>query len=269
MLYIRLYMNSVSPPVNTAGTKTISLFQWLVIIKHVLSGVGTLSFAFPFLDRQKKDRAIQKWCLKLLKIFQLDLQVNGAGLLPKTPYLLAANHISWIDIHVINSFRPVRFVAKSEVRNWPIFGWMAQQLGTVFIQRDSARHARKVVGELARELQQESICIFPEGTSSAGESVLPFKPNLFEAAVVSQTLVFPMAIQYVSRSTGLRSDIPAFLGDMGLLESMARLLKSRDLQAQITILKPFSNDLAAQPDRKQLSAYCQEAIAQSINKLDM
>jgi 1-acyl-sn-glycerol-3-phosphate acyltransferase len=146
---------------------------------------------------------------------------------------------------------------------------MAQQLGTVFIRRDSARHAIEVVGELARELQQESICIFPEGTSSAGESVLPFKPNLFEAAVIAQTPVFPMAIQYVSRSTGLRSDIPAFIGDMGLLESMARILKSRDLQAQITILEPFSSHLGAQPDRKQLSAYCQEAIAQSINKLNM
>jgi 1-acyl-sn-glycerol-3-phosphate acyltransferase len=262
-------MNNVPPQANTAGPQAISLYQWLRIVQHVLSGLVTLSLTFPWLDRQKKDRVIQKWCLQLLKIFHLDLQVKGATLLPQTPYLLAANHISWIDIHVINSFRPVRFVAKAEVRSWPIFGWMAQQLGTVFIRRDNARHAREVVGELAHELEQESICIFPEGTSTTGASVLPFRPNLFEAAVVSQTPVYPMAIQYISQTTGLRSDIPAFIGEMGLLESMTRILKSRDLQAQITILEPFPIDSSPQPDRKRLASYCQEAISQCILQLDM
>lgn len=223
-----------------------------------------LSFFFPFLNRDQKDRRIQRWSKKLLRIFHIQLRVIGAEKLVSDPHLMASNHISWLDIHVINAFKPVRFVAKSEVRGWPVFGWMAQQLGTVFIRRDSARHARQVVDQMAQVLKEESVCIFPEGTSTSGELVLPFKPNLFESAILAHVPVFPIAIAYRSRSTGLRSDAPAFIGDMGLLESMSNVIASRDIEVHLSLLEPFLIGNSSNPDRKELALYCQEAITKTL-----
>jgi 1-acyl-sn-glycerol-3-phosphate acyltransferase len=190
--------------------------------------------------------------------------VRDAKLLGSTPHLIASNHISWLDIHVINAFKPIRFVAKSEVASWPIFGWMAKQLGTVFIRRDSARHARLVVANMADVLKTQSICIFPEGTSTIGSTVLPFKSNLFESALVAQTPVCPIAIQYISKITGIRSESPAFVGDMGLLESMSRVIEDRSLLAKITILAPCFPGSSSNLDRKELANTCQESIAKTL-----
>lgn len=255
---------SPNPILASAPTSWRRYWIWMQILAHVISGVCILSFLFPWLNRNQKDRRIQQWSQKLLKIFHIQLRVIGAEKLLSSPHLLASNHISWLDIHVINTFKPVRFVAKSEVRGWPVFGWMAEQLGTVFIRRDSARHARQVVEQMAEVLRVESVCIFPEGTSTTGEAVLPFKPNLFEAAILAPAPVLPMAITYRSRSTGLRSDAPAFIGDMGLLESMSNVIASRDIEVRLSLMEPYLTDKAKNYDRKELALYCQEAVTKTL-----
>ena len=239
-------------------------WTWTRIFLHVIAGVCILFFILPFASQAQKDYRIQQWSKRLLKIFHIQLRVVGADKLVSTPYLMASNHISWLDIQVINSFKPVRFVAKSEVRGWPVFGWMAAQLGTVFIRRDSARHARQVVDQIAAVLKIESVCIFPEGTSTAGESVLPFKPNLFESAILAKAPVIPVAIAYRSRSTGLRSDAPAFIGEMGLVESMSNVISNRDIEVHLSLLEPYLISDSAIPDRKELAVYCQESIAKTL-----
>jgi len=247
--------------------QTAFLFRlclWSLIWLHIMGGVMTLLFVFPFQKENLKRWHIQRWSKGLLGIFKVELVVHGSQILPKRSYLLAANHISWLDIHVINAFNPIRFVAKSEVEGWPIFGWMAKQLGTVFIKRDNLRHAREVSGEVGKILQSESICIFPEGTSSLGTHVLPFRANLFESAVSSGTPVYPLVIQYFSTKTGLRSDVPAFVGEMGLLESISNILKERDLRVELSFLEPLKCQDGLAPDRKRLAQYSQEMISSSI-----
>lgn len=258
-------MKTPSTTTQSSEVPTLLCFWiWCQIGVHVIGGVCTLSFLFPFLSRKNKYRKIQEWSTHLLKIFNIELVVQGAGLLSNTPHLMASNHISWIDIHVMNAFQPIRFVAKSEVEGWPIFGWMAKQLGTVFIRRDNARNARQVVSQMAEVLKTESICIFPEGTSSAGATVLPFKPNLFESAILAQRPVYPVAIQYLSKVTGKRSESPAFIGDMGLLESMSNIMKNRALVAKITIIEPYLGDAQSPLDRKLVANSSQEAIAKAL-----
>jgi 1-acyl-sn-glycerol-3-phosphate acyltransferase len=237
---------------------------WGLIFLHILRGVLTLSFFFPFIGDQKKQDHIQRWSKRLLAIFNIELKIRDAELLPNSPYLLASNHISWLDIHVINTFRPVRFVAKSEVASWPVFGWMARQLRTVFIRRDSSRHARLVVGQMAGVLKIESICIFPEGTSTLGDGVLPFKPNLFESAVEAGVPTFPLAIQYFSTVSGQRSYSPAFIGDMGLIESMANIIQNRHLGVELRFLPSIEPLIDTQLDRKLLALHAQEAITRSL-----
>jgi 1-acyl-sn-glycerol-3-phosphate acyltransferase len=255
-------LSQKSIPIETSALSRV--WVWTQIWIHVLCGVCTLSFIFPFMDRRSKDQKIQEWSKRLLRIFNIELVVLGSDLIKNTPHLIASNHISWLDIHVINTFQPIRFVAKSEVETWPVFGWMAKQLGTVFIRRDSARHARQVVTQMASLLKAESICIFPEGTSTIGETVLPFKPNLFESAIVAQVPVYPLAIQYLSKKTGERSESPAFIGDMGLLESMSNIIQNRSLAAQITVLPLYPDDQKSGWDRKKLANYCQESISKTL-----
>jgi len=237
---------------------------WMLIFFHVLRGVLTLSCLFLFVGDQKKQEHIQRWSKKLLIIFNIELKIQGAELLPNSPHLLASNHISWLDIHVINAFQPIRFVAKSEVAAWPVFGWMAKQLRTLFIRRDSSRHARQVVGQIAGVLKTESICIFPEGTSTMGDEVLPFKPNLFESALVADVPTFPLAIQYFSTLTGKRSYSAAFIGEMGLLESMSNVVQNRYFGVELRFLPDQHQTADVIPDRKQLALHAQESIAKVL-----
>lgn len=238
---------------------------WIAVFMHVLSGVFTLIAIFPFSDPGTKRNHIQKWSSQLLKIFGLDLIVKNSHILPESSYLLSSNHISWMDIHAINAFSPIRFVAKSEVEKWPIFGWMAKQLGTVFIQRNSSKHAQVVVRKMSDTLKKESICIFPEGTSTNGVSVRPFKSNLFEAAIVSNKSVYTLAIRYLSKDNGAYSSIPAFVGDMGLLESMSNILKSRNLVVELTFFPPIECPPTQSYDRKWLASQSYEQITRFLN----
>jgi len=236
---------------------------WALLWLHVLRGVMTLLVLFPFLSTNAKNQHIQRWSKRLLKIFGIQLQVNNADALIYSSYLLAANHVSWVDIHAINAFKPIRFVAKSEVASWPIFGWMAKQLGTLFIRRDSPRHARQVSGEIASVLINQSVCIFPEGTSTIGVDVLPFKSNLFESAIHAKVQVYSLAIRYRSVITGFPSETAAFTGDMGLLESMSRILKDRKLIVELIFLPP-SSDPGILEDRKLLAKHSQELISHQL-----
>jgi 1-acyl-sn-glycerol-3-phosphate acyltransferase len=232
----------------------------LRIIVHVLKGCFILLLLFPWLKAEQRHRSIRHWCNALLGIFQIRLSVIGAELLMDDHYLMAANHISWIDIHVINAFKPHYFVAKSEVASWPIFGWMAKQLGTLFIDRGKSNSIRNMVQEIAIQLNQKAICIFPEGTSTDGKQVAPFKSNLFEAAIVANAPVYTLAIQYFDMRTGHKTTAPAFIGDMGLVDSMWNLICSSPICAQISI----SERLPALKDRKALAELSQSLITAQL-----
>jgi 1-acyl-sn-glycerol-3-phosphate acyltransferase len=254
-------MNPNQGPKNSPLQFGAKVWLWVQVWSHVVSGLLTLSFQFPFLNQEAKNKQIQTWSQKLLSIFGIELLIQNAAILPSTPYLLASNHISWMDIHAINAFQPIRFVAKSDVEGWPVFGWMAKQLGTVFIQRDNARHGKHIASEVAKVLETQSVCIFPEGTSTVGESVLPFKPNLFESAVISHSPVYSLAISYKSKISGQRSEVAAFVGDMGLIESMSNILGDRDLLVELSFLPPSGASPEASKDRKWLALHSQEAIS--------
>ena len=254
-------MSSNQRPKNPLLQFGVRVWLWVQIWIHVVGGLLTLSSQFPFLNQDAKNKHIQNWSIRLLVIFGIQLRLSNPDILPSTPYLLASNHISWMDIHAINAFKPIRFVAKSDVEGWPVFGWMAKQLGTVFIKRDNARHGKHIASEVAKVLETQSVCIFPEGTSTIGEGVMPFKPNLFESAVIARVPVYSLAISYKSLISGERSEVAAFVGDMGLLESMALILRDRKLIVELAFLPPSGASPETSKDRKWLALHSQEAIS--------
>jgi len=240
---------------------TFSRFLTILwIIVHVLKGCFILLLVFPWLKVGQRHQSIRKWCIQVLSVFKMRLSVIGAEQLEDAHYLMAANHISWIDIHVINSFKPHYFVAKSEVASWPVFGWMAKQLGTLFIERGKSNSIRNMVQEVAGQLKQKAICIFPEGTSTDGQQVAPFKSNLFEAAIMANAPVYTLAIQYFDVQTRHKTAAPAFIGEMGLLDSIWNLICSPPICAQISI----SEKLPPLQERKALAELSQSLITAQL-----
>jgi 1-acyl-sn-glycerol-3-phosphate acyltransferase len=159
---------------------------------------------------------------------------------------------------------PVCFVAKSEVASWPVFGWISKQIGTLFIRRESARHARQIVDQMARDLNHKSFCIFPEGTTTEGSSLLPFKASLFESAVISQAPVWSLAIQYRSKVTGERSQTPACVGDMGILESMEKIMGDRQLEVRVAVIPTFDPVKDPPLNRSHLAQKSYELVSGAI-----
>ncbi len=189
---------------------------------------------------------LQETCRRLLRVFHLEVHVQGN--LPKTG-LLVCNHLSYLDILVIGATVPSRFVSKSEVRNWPVFGLFARLAGTIFVDRQSRRDTSRAGSEIKARLCEEGlIVLFPEGTSSAGENVLPFKPALFGAVAGTDHAVSAAAIDYAVADGSVSEDI-CYWGDMTLLP---HLLKVRG-KKQITARLSFASMEEVLPDRKQLA----------------
>ena len=237
---------------------------WFLLVLHILGALFTLSVFFPIIGSNAKQKHSSRWSKWLLKIAGLRLRVEAPQGLPDKPCLFVSNHISWIDTHVINSFIPVSFVAKSEIASWPVFGWISKKIGTIFIRRDSARHARQIVDQMAQDLSHQSFCIFPEGTTTEGSGLLPFKASLFESAVMSNAPVWSLAIQYRSRGTGERSTVPAFVGDMGILESMKKIMNDRQLEVRVAVLPTFDPEKDSPLTRSHLAQKSYELVSSAI-----
>lgn len=123
---------------------------------------------------------LQAGCRRLLRIF--DAKVQAHGPIP-TRGLLVSNHLSYVDILVLSALTPSIFVAKQDVKNWPVFGWFARLGGTLFADREHRTQVGPLTGEIRTVLDRGALVVlFPEGTSSDGRSVLPFKSALLEPA---------------------------------------------------------------------------------------
>ena len=215
-------------------------------------------------------------------LFGVRVRVNGS--IPKKgPLLVVSNHISWLDIVILSAVGPHSFVAKAEMATWPIFGQLAWLQRTIFVKRQERRQSGKQVHEIAVRLNRgDIIVLYPEGTTSDGHELLPFKTPLFEAARrnsmdngIDETIVLPVAIDY-SHLHGLpigrqwRQHV-AWPGDVGLGEHFLPLVEKGALDVVVHVGQPirFDRDM----NRKVVSAQCAGQIrsmlrAGSSNPLD-
>ncbi|MEO8121503.1 MAG: lysophospholipid acyltransferase family protein [Rhodoferax sp.] len=207
---------------------------------HIVTGFATVIFVFPRLTSLQKEERIQVWALALLARLAIKLIVNGQPPV-QGPVLLAANHISWLDIVVMHAARHCRFVSKADVKHWPLIGTLATGSGTLFIERESRRDAMRVVHHMAERLQAGDIlAVFPEGTTSDGVSLLPFHANLFQAAIAANAPVIPVALRFTDFASGEHSLAPCYIGDDSLMGSVWRTLTSPQLCAVLTFGDPQS-----------------------------
>ena len=178
--------------------------------------------------------------------------------------LWVSNHISWLDIFALNAVRATAFIAKSEIRRWPVLGWLVAGAGTIFIERAS-RHAVHRVGlsMQAHFAQGQVVGLFPEGTTSSGFDLLPFYANLFEPARKSAVEIQPVALLYFQHA--MRSDVAAFVGEQTLMNSLWQVLSSQGLSIELHFLAPIMHaDALEAPPRAELGRLARHAIAEVV-----
>ncbi|MDC0398400.1 1-acyl-sn-glycerol-3-phosphate acyltransferase [Alphaproteobacteria bacterium] len=180
--------------------------------------------------------------------------------------LFVSNHLSYLDIIILGSLIPGRFIAKSEVANWPIFGFLSKITRTIFIRRD-----RKASHEQVRLIKEqldrcEKLILFPEGTSSDGRWVLPFKSPLFDAAMLTNSIVQPITIRYTHLNgipVGYSSrSLFGWYGDMDLRPHLWNALSLGIFTIEVVFHEPIRADQFS--NRKKLAVYCQKTVAKGL-----
>jgi lyso-ornithine lipid O-acyltransferase len=196
---------------------------------------------------------LNRCCATALRRLSIDIQMEGA--FPPRG-LLVVNHLSYLDILVLSALSPCAFVAKKEVRSWPLFGLMAYMAGTVFVDRSRTVDAHRANAEVSQALADGVVVVlFPEGTSSDGSTVLPFRPALFEAAVAGGEYVTSAHISYVVDEGSVAMDV-CYWGEMSFFPHLLNLLSKPKVEAQVR----FSPEVRKFADRKQAAQTTWEEV---------
>lgn len=191
----------------------------------------------------------------LCKLLGVRLALEGAP--PAGAALLVANHSSWLDIPVLSAVAPVSFIAKREVGTWPLFGALAKLQSTVFVNRDSRHSTGSERKEIATRLKQgDCLVLFPEGTSSDGTDVLPFKSSYFGAVEGLDVSVIPVTISYLGEPK-----FYAWFGEMDLLPHLWQVIKSGPFKVRITF-----HPALTKADRKTMAARAFTTIARTLGE---
>ena len=169
-----------------------------------------------------------------------------------------------LDIFILNAHQPCQFIAKSEVRRWPVLGWLAARAGTIFIERGNTRALAPLLRHISSSLDNGSrIAYFPEGTSSPQGAMLKFHPALFEAACSAAVLVQPVALGYFDPH-GEPHRGAEYVGDTTFAQSVRCILSGPPITARITCLAPIA---AQGQHRRALALAAQQAVALALAHL--
>jgi lyso-ornithine lipid O-acyltransferase len=191
---------------------------------------------------------------RVLRVFRPSIKTSGTV---PTRGLLVSNHLSYVDILVIASITPAMFVAKREVRGWPVFGFFARLAGTVFVDRERRTHVGQTTNEIQTALDHGALVVlFPEGTSSDGKTILPFKSSLLEPAARNPHSLFASLIQYELEDGDVSEEI-CYWKDMTLVPHAFNLLSKRTIHASVS----FTQLRDSSSDRKELARQLHSEIS--------
>lgn len=198
----------------------------------------------------------QTWARGACRIIGLDLEIQGTP--PPPPYYLVSNHLGYLDIIAYATVLHGRFVSKEEVADWPLMGRITRGLGTIYIDRGSARDVLRVGGEIDRRMMEgEGILVFPEGTSTSGDDILPFRPSLLDVAVKRNQPVHMSAIAYRTPPGSPPARLAVcWWGDMTFFSHVLGLLALPRIEGRIV----FGEEPVGGDDRKALARRLREGV---------
>lgn len=226
---------------------------------HLSAGLGAVAVLYPLASRKRRLRMKQTWSRALLDILSVSIEAAGA---PPSGGVLVSNHVSWLDIYVINALTPSAFVCKADVRHWPVIGWLCARTDTVFIERGSAVAAKQTAERLGAILAEGAcpVAVFPEGTTTDGFRLLPFRAAMLQAAIDVGVDVHPVAIRYLD-GRGAPSRRASYCGDTTFWESLTNILAARGMVARVTLLPALATRGA---HRRQIAAHARQTIGRAL-----
>jgi 1-acyl-sn-glycerol-3-phosphate acyltransferase len=229
------------------------------MLGHAALAAFLLRAVYPRVSYERRRGLMRWWSGKLLRVLNVSPRVEGAPPGRDEPgAMIAANHVSWIDIFLISSVRPTRFIAKSEIRGWPIAGWIADKAGTLFIRRAQLRDTARMSARVHAALDQgDCVGLFPEGITTEGDVLLKFHSSLFESAVANGACVHPVAIRYEHRDGSLCRAM-SFIGERTFMESMGLIIRQKNVVARIMFAPPIAT---AGAKRREVAKMAEERVA--------
>lgn len=218
------------------------------------------AFFFPRAGRDGQSHMVRGWAQDMLRALNVRLAVTGEP--AKRQIVFVANHVSWIDIPALDAVAPARFVAKSDIRGWPVLGWLSARTGTLFVERHKRRDAARVNQEISSALKSgDRVAVFPESTTGDGTSLYKFHASLLQPAIDANVPLQPLALRYPGRDSSSNTRI-AFTGDITFMQSLAIALGEPVIQAEVIFLEPIE---IAGRSRHELARLTQQAIARALH----
>jgi 1-acyl-sn-glycerol-3-phosphate acyltransferase len=234
-------------------------------VGFVLLSMTTLILlrAFELCSRRRIDRTtlVNRYCAGLCGLLGMRIQTHGQPM--EGSALRVCNHVSWTDIPILAAGLPLRFLAKREVASWPLIGWIARQVGTIFVKRgagDSAAVRETLVSALEAG---ESVLVFPEGTTTTGENVRPFHPRLLGAAIAARSPVQAITIAY--HRDGQPDLLVPFIGEDEFVAHLCRLLRKPAVRVDVMFHPPLAVSVSDSP--RELARTLHQQVSRGLEKL--
>ena len=245
---------------NATTSRLTQIVRAIRLLLHIISGLAQ-SAIYPHLSQSAQRRMAQSWSAILLKILRIRLRYSGVmPAAEERRVMLAANHVSWLDVYSLNAACPARFVAKSEIRGWPLLGWLSRNAGTLFIERAKRSDTARINTDIGNVLMMgDRIAVFPEGTTNDGTMLRHFHASLLQPAVRVAAILCPVAIRYTD-ATGMISKSAAFT-NISMLESLRQILREPWINVELIFTDPIHSD---GKNRRELARYAEHAIASAL-----
>ncbi len=239
----------------------VRLFRILRLAAHVARGLWIVHTRYPRLAPAAQDRELERWSRRLLAILGVAVRTrNAPGAFPER-CLVVSNHTSWLDIFAVYAVAPGLFVAKSDIREWPVVGRLVDRVGTLFIERGNRRHARLTNERIVAALEGgRLVSVCPEGTTTDGRSLRHFHAALLQPAIDARAMVLPVALRYLDE-VDVQTDAAAYVGDDSLVASIWRIASERSLTVELRFVPCFD---ATSLHRREVTRRAHAAIAAEL-----
>lgn len=238
-------------------------FILVTVISYLLVLIGVIADYLGLRGRRWSTYFLSFWGKWTCRIMGLKIQVHGEA--PKPPFFFISNHLSYVDIMMLISKLRCVFVAKSEVMSWPIFGFMTKTVGMLFVNRSKKTDVKRVNDLIRKNISKDQgVLLFPEGTTSAGVEVLPFKASLLAYPAQEPIPVHFASISYQTPEDEVHAHKSVcWWGDSPFLPHFLSLLQLKSIEGTITFCeKPILNT-----DRKQLATELHEKVSEHFTSV--
>ena len=220
-------------------------------------------FSLDKVPDPKRQDPLSRWFETFLEILGVEVRALGEPP-PASAFLIVANHISWLDIMVLRSLFSTCFIAKEEITRWPVVGPMAREAGTIFIGRNSLSSFRETLAASRKSLDKMiPITVFPEGTTTTGDRLLPFKTGVFDLCTETGSPALPVSIRYETPG-GLQITSISYTGDEPLFRSFGRTLREPRVVVRVYLSPPVFPE---GKDRRAMAEASREAVENGLFRL--